>query len=517
MPGRQAREVQALHDAARVLWLATDIREALDATLVVLQVELGMENGTVSLFDPVTGEVFIEAAPEMRDRERILGRLRPGEGIVGRIFATGMPIAVPDIADEPLFLNRTGTWRDLDAEPRAFLGVPIRHGRTTLGVLTVDRRHRAGPFSIERDLRLLEILAGMLGARVRLQELENPRRRAVLEEEAGAPEARLPGIVGVGRRMREVLERVERVARSRATVLVRGESGTGKELVARALHEASPRTGRPFVALNCAALPEALLESELFGHEKGAFTGAAAGTKGRFELADGGTLFLDEVGELSLSAQAKLLRAIQERQFERVGGRRVVTVDVRIVAATNRDLDAAVRAGEFRLDLFHRLSVVTVSLPPLRERREDIPALAEHFVRELSEENGREVRLGADALEALAALDWPGNVRQLRNVLEEAVVSTDAPVLRAGDLDLGVASARPAPPPDACARELAAVELPPAEARAEEDGPAGEAQQVRVALERAGFVKAKAARLLGMTVRQLDWRVRKYGISVERF
>ena len=175
------------------------------------------------------------------------------------------------------------------------------------------------------------------------------------------------------------------------------------------------------------------------------------------------------------------------------------------------------RAGEFRLDLFHRLSVVTVSLPPLRERREDIPSLAEHFVRELSEENGREVRLGADALEALAALDWPGNVRQLRNVLEEAVVSTDEPVLRARDLDLGVASARPAPPPDACARELAAVELPPAEPRAEEDGPAGEAQQVRVALERAGFVKAKAARLLGMTVRQLDWRVRKYGISVERF
>ncbi|WP_242339317.1 sigma 54-interacting transcriptional regulator [Anaeromyxobacter sp. SG66] len=517
MHGREAREVQALHDAARVLWLATDLREALDATLAVLQLELGMENGTLSLFDPVTGEVFIEAAPEMRDRERILGRLRPGEGIIGRIFATGMPIAVPDVGDEPLFLNRTGTWRDLREEPRAFLGVPVRHGRTTLGVLTVDRRHSAGPISFERDLRFLEILAGMIGARVRLQELENPRRRAVLEEEAGAPEARLPGMVGVGRRMREVLERVERVARSRATVLVRGESGTGKELVARALHEASPRTGRPFVALNCAALPEALLESELFGHEKGAFTGAAAGTKGRFELADGGTLFLDEVGELSLSAQAKLLRAIQERQFERVGGRRPVTVDVRIVAATNRDLDAAVKEGEFRLDLFHRLSVVTVLLPPLRERREDLPALAEHLVRELSEENGREVRLGGDALEALLAHDWPGNVRQLRNVLEAAIVSTEAAVLRAAHL--GLEPAREAPG-DACARDAraraAGLDAPPA-AAAEGAVPAGEEREVRLALERAGFVKAKAARLLGMTVRQLDWRVRKYGIAVERF
>jgi Nif-specific regulatory protein len=497
MPGRQAREVQALHDAARVLWLATDIREALDATLVVLQVELGMENGTVSLFDPVTGEVFIEAAPEMRDRERILGRLRPGEGIVGRIFATGMPIALPDIADEPLFLNRTGTWRDLDAEPRAFLGVPIRHGRTTLGVLTVDRRHRAGPFSIERDLRLLEILAGMLGARVRLQELENPRRRAVLEEEAGAGGA-APGIVGVGRRMREVLERVERVARAARRCSCGGERHR-QGLVARALHESSPRTGRPFVALNCAAL-EALLEAALRARE-GCVHWGGRGDEGP-------------------------VRARRRRDAVPRRGRRAVALGPG--EAPPRHPGAAVRAGGWaarrhggrphrRRDqprprgggARRRVPAGPVpsalrrdgELPPLRERREDIPALAEHFVRELSEENGREVRLGADALEALAALDWPGNVRQLRNVLEEAVVSTDAPVLRAGDLDLGVASARPAPSPDACARELAAEAAPPSEAGAE-------------AVVRAPSAQA---RLLGMTVRQLDWRVRKYGISVERF
>jgi Nif-specific regulatory protein len=503
--GREHVEVQVLHEVSRVLWLAADLRDAFTSVLAILQVELGMVNGTLSLFDPVTGDVFIEAAPEMTEAERIRGRLRPGDGIVGRVFRTGLPIAVPDIADEPLFLNRTGSWRDLHVDRRAFLGVPVRHGRTTLGVLTVDRRWADGPFSFERDLRLLDVVAGMAGARVRLEELENPRRRVVLEEEAGAPEARLPGIVGYGRRMREVLERVERVARSRATVLVRGESGTGKELVARAIHDSSPRTSHPFVAVNCAALPDSLLESELFGHEKGAFTGAASVQKGRFELANGGTLFLDEVGELSLAAQSKLLRALQERQIERVGGRRPMAVDVRIVAATNKDLEAAVARGEFRLDLFHRLSVVTVALPALRERREDIPALAERFLREIGAENGREARLLPDAIDALVAFDWPGNVRQLRNVIEGALVSSASDALAARDLALE------APPPDA--------RPPPADPP--RPGPAnpvgdGETARVREALVRAGFVKAKAARLLGMTVRQLDYRVRKYGIPLER-
>jgi Nif-specific regulatory protein len=257
--------------------------------------------------------------------------------------------------------------------------------------------------------------------------------------------------------------------------------------------------------VNCAALPESLLESELFGHEKGAFTGAASVQKGRFELANGGTLFLDEVGELSLAAQSKLLRALQERQIERVGGRRPMAVDVRIVAATNKDLEAAVARGEFRLDLFHRLSVVTVALPALRERREDIPALAERFLREIGAENGREARLLPDAIDALVAFDWPGNVRQLRNVIEGALVSSASDALAARDLALE------APPPDA--------RPPPADPP--RPGPAnpvgdGETARVREALVRAGFVKAKAARLLGMTVRQLDYRVRKYGIPLER-
>ncbi len=521
MNARAALEMEALHEIAGVLFRGGDINKAFTSTLTILRLVLEMENGTISLFDPVTGEVFVEAAPEMRDEERILGRLRPKEGIIGRIFAFGVPIVVPDIAAEPLFLNRTGSWRDLDEDPRAFVGVPVRHGRETLGVLTIDRRHRAAPSSFDHDVRFLSLVAGMLGARVRLQALEKPGADSAEEaaREMPPPDAVL-GVVAASAQMREIMRKVERVARSRATVLLRGESGTGKEVVARALHAASPRAARPFVAVNCAALPESLLESELFGHEKGAFTGASATQKGRFELADGGTLFLDEVGELSPAAQAKFLRVLQERQFERVGGQRPVTVDVRIVAATNRDLEEAVRRGAFRLDLYHRLSVVTLPLPPLRERPEDVPALADHLLRTLSEENDRAVTLAPDAIEALLRCNWSGNVRQLRNCLERAIVTTGKARLQAADLCLDVhpcllervgALALPTAPTPPAGKG------PPAEPAPLPAGADDERERVRSALERCGYVKAKAARLLGLSVRQLAYRVRKYDIAIERF
>jgi Nif-specific regulatory protein len=321
-----------------------------------------------------------------------------------------------------------------------------------------------------------------------------------------------------------VLDVIAQVAPSRATVLLRGESGTGKEVVARALHDASQRAGRPFVAVNCAALPEALLESALFGHEKGAFTGAHEKQPGRFEAADGGTLFLDEIGELPLPAQVKLLRAIQERQFERVGGRRTITVDVRLVAATNRDLEAAVRDGQFRLDLYHRLQVVEVVLPPLRSRPEDVPLLAGHFLAQLAEEHGRSVSLTADAMEALARAPWPGNVRQLRNVLERLVVSHPSGQVTAADL----APLLPSEPELGAPLDSAAalgVAAPPAVSDLVPPQPGGlhlppapdERTRVIEALQRAGHVQARAARLLGMTVRQLRYRIAKHGIVVERF
>jgi Nif-specific regulatory protein len=528
-----ALEADAIYEIGKLLSLSTDLNKGFTSALNVLGLFLGMENGTLSLFDSVTGELFIEAAPEMRDEERILGRLRPGEGIIGRIFATGMPAVVPDIADEPLFLNRTRSWKNLRQDPRAFVGVPVQDGRTVLGVLTVDRRHANGPFHFDRDVRILSVVAHLVAARVRVMQLENTHRRATLDVPPVTPDPiAFPGIVGSSQRLRDVLALTARVARSRATVFIRGESGTGKELFAKAIHETSPRAERPFVALNCAAIPESLIESELFGHEKGAFTGAGAVHAGRFEQADGGTLFLDEVGELSLAAQSKLLRALQERQFERLGGRKTVTVDVRLVAATNRDLERMVRDGEFRLDLYHRLSVVTVELPPLRERPEDIPALADHFLRELAEENGRTLELLPEGLDVLTECRFTGNVRQLRNCLERAFVGAEGSSLGRRDFpcaadghaacmlerigDLTAPAARPAPAPGA-APSPAAASLTPAPAPAPTASePTTERERVVAALQRCGWVQAKAARLLGMSERQLGYRVRKYGITLER-
>jgi Nif-specific regulatory protein len=509
-PRTSTLALEAIHEIARILSLSADSSKGFTAALQVLRSHLGLENGTVSLFDPVTGDVFIEAAPEMLDAERILGRLRPGEGILGRVFRDGYPIVIPDLFEEPRFLNRTGSRHNLETDRRAMYALPLREGRATLGVLTAERRWAEGPFSFDADTKVLTVVAGLLAVRIRLDQLDAHAHRSRTESALpalGPDPDRFRGIIGQSAAWKPVLELVAQVAPSRATVLLRGESGTGKEVIARALHEESPRAGRPFVAVNCAALPEALVESELFGHERGAFTGAHQAQAGRFEAADGGTLFLDEVGELPVATQVKLLRAIQERQFERVGGRRTLTVDVRLIAATNRDLEAAVRDGQFRLDLYHRLQVVELMLPPLRSRPEDVPLLTAHFLAQLSEEHGRSITLSADAMEALSLAPWPGNVRQLRNVLERLLVSHPSGRVTAADLANLIVGPVNAPGPDA----------PPALAAPAPPEPPDEREQVVEALKRAGYVQARAARLLGMTVRQLRYRIAKHQIPVERF
>ena len=348
---------------------------------------------------------------------------------------------------------------------------------------------------LTKPLNLDELLHRIAQVRERQRLImENRELREALQERH-----RVEGIIGESGRMQEVLSLVRRVAGSDATILIQGESGTGKELTARAIHYASPRAGAPLVSVNCAALPETLLESELFGHEKGAFTGAVAARKGRFELADGGSLFLDEIGDLPLHLQVKLLRVLQEREFERVGSSRPVSVDVRLLAATHRDLEALVRAGRFRDDLYYRINVVSISLPPLRERREDIPLLLDHFVEKFARRNGKRISgLTRDAREALLRYDYPGNVRELENLVERAVVLTRDEVIGLEDLPLGVKEREG----ETSGETSLTVRVEGLERR-----------MIREALDRADGVQTRAAEILGISERVLRYKLKKYGLA----
>jgi two-component system NtrC family response regulator len=366
------------------------------------------------------------------------------------------------------------------------------HG--TIDAAVSAMKHGAVDY-LTKPLDLDELLRRVEHARDRRRLVcENRELRAALAERH-----RVAGIIAESGAMQEVLSVVQRVAPSDATVLVRGESGTGKELIAQAIHHASPRAGGPLVRVNCAALPESLLESELFGHEKGAFTGATVLRRGRFELAHGGTLFLDEIGDVPLHLQVKLLRVLQEREIDRVGSSHPVAVDVRLIAATHRDLETLVRQGRFRDDLYYRVNVVTVTLPPLRERREDIPRLLEHFLDRYGRRNGKAVRgFTRDAWELLLRYDYPGNVRELENLVERGVVLTRDDVIGAADLPLSMAPAEKSVAADASLP--AAVE-------------GLERRLIRDALAETGGVQTKAAEALGISERMLRYKLRKYGLG----
>ncbi|MEN8142509.1 MAG: sigma 54-interacting transcriptional regulator, partial [Thermodesulfobacteriota bacterium] len=373
--------------------------------------------------------------------------------------------------------------------------------------------------SFEEDIRFLTVVAMLIGQFLNLHEAIADKEKFLIEENTYLKEElrtryRHHNIIGQSKIMQEVFRYIEKVAPSRATTLLLGESGTGKELVARAIHQASPRKDKPFIKVNCAALPDNLLESELIGHEKGAFTGATNVKMGRFELANGGTLFLDEIGELPLPLQAKLLRVLQEKQFERLGGTRTITVDVRIIAATNRSLEQEVARNTFREDLFYRLNVVPIILPPLRERREDIFLLLDHFIRESNKINDREVRFSKSVMDFLVAYKWPGNVRELQNLVERLVILADSRSVQANDLPSYMVEDIPVDrplKPELLNEPAGSVPNPPgARSPRLEDL---ERQEVEAALKRHGWVRARAARQLGITQRQIGYRIKKYDLQ----
>lgn len=462
---------------------------------------LGMQRGMISLMDRETGEVLLDVAHGV-DIEGLDVIYKPGEGITGRVAQTGRPMACANLGKEAHFLDRTGARRLLNRAELAFLCVPIIYDSHVVGVLSADKvaRQVEDP---DRELALLSSVAELLAKAVHSRTLEEENRR--LRRIVGRSRRPSTDIIGNSKVMQDVFGLVAQVADSNTTVLVHGETGTGKELIARAIHRNSSRLRGPLVQVNCAAIPDTLIESELFGHERGAFTGAHLRRRGRFEEAHGGTIFLDEVGELTAAAQVKLLRVIQERQFQPLGSSRVVRADVRIIAATNRNLEQDLATGRFRPDLFYRLNVFPLFLPPLRDRGSDILLLADHFVLKYANEMGKPVRkISPTVSDILLTYRWPGNVRELENCIERAVL------LAAGDT-------------------VETVHLPPSlqvlargDQRKERGklGTVVDARQrelIMEALKETGGNQTRAAKLLGTTKRIIQYRIEKLGIDARQF
>ncbi len=419
-------DLEVLAEIAEFVTEEQGPQQLLGSVLTVLERRLGMLRGTVMLL-PDGKELLVEAAHGAPIATFRNARYRAGEGIVGMVVQTGQPAVIPRVSEEPRFQNRIHHRAAKDCAEVSFLCVPIRMEGEVVGTLSVDLPVQPPEWLWER-VRLLEIVASMIAYDVRSRRGEAMRRQSLETENLRLRDAlqeqfRPENIIGNSHGMRAVYLKIKQVAASDTTVLVRGESGTGKELVASAIHYASARAKGPFVKVNCAALNENLLESELFGHEKGAFTGALSSRNGRLAEAQGGTLFLDEIGDFSPVIQGKLLRVLQEREYERVGSNQTLKADVRIIAATNQDLEARLTEGLFRHDLYYRINVFPICLPPLRDRKDDILLLADHFVAKYAKRMAKEVgRISTPAINAMLANHWPGNVRELENCIEYAVL-----------------------------------------------------------------------------------------------
>lgn len=505
---KEISELQLLFEISQTLDRSLDLREEIAPVLRAIATHTGMVRGTITLVDRESGELFIEVAHGLSGKELERGHYKRGEGVVGKVVQTGRPMLVPRISKEPLFLNRTGARKDLDKDNISFICVPIKLENAVIGALSADRLF-SDDISLEEDFRLLSIIASMIAQSVRLRQEGMAERKRLLDENQRLQNQlkerfRPANMIGRSNAMQSVFDQIVQVAKSDATILIRGESGVGKELVAHACHYNSLRATKPFIRVNLAALPDSVIESELFGHEAGAFTGAINQRKGRFELAHGGTIFLDEIGDLSPQTQVKLLRVLQEREFERVGGAETVKVDVRLIAATNRDLEALMVDGPMRQDLYYRLNVFPIHIPPLRERKTDVLELANFFVEKYSKQNHKYVRrISTPAIDMLMSYHWPGNVRELENVIERAVLLTQDDVVHGHHL-----------PPTLQTAEASDTRI---KGTLEESLDRVERELIIEALKDARGNKAKAARTLGITERIMGLRVRHHAIDPRKY
>jgi Nif-specific regulatory protein len=503
----EVRKLSTLLEASQALSSTLDLKEGLQRVLEILGRHHGAVRSTVVLLNEMTGDVELEAssgaiAPGKRVRYRL------GEGITGQVVQTGKPMVVPRVSREPMFLNRVSDRPELADTELTYISAPISLEQKTIGAIGVDLRFKADR-DYNRTAKFLGVVGSMIAQAVKVHRLIQADKQRLMDENTHLRQELkerydFSNLVGTSGPMRQVYEQIAQVARTNTTVLLRGESGTGKELIAHAIHYNSPRAKKPFIKVSCAALPHDLIESELFGYERGAFTGAHQSKKGRFEVAEGGTLFLDEIGELNLTTQVKLLRVLQEREFERLGGTETIRANIRLIAATNKDLEKAIAAGEFREDLYYRLNVFSIFVPPLRERKPDVLLLADYFLEKFAREHTKQVkRISTPAIDMLSSYHWPGNVRELANVIERAVVVCDAQVIHAHHL-----------PPTLQTAEASGTGQT---LTLRESLEAFEKDALQDALKSARGNRAKAARMLATTERIFNYRVRKYGIDYRRF
>ena len=503
---RESRRLSTLLEVSQALSGTLNLRSALARVLEILAKHHGTVRSMVTLLRD-SGELHVEASDGL-DAPAHAVRYRLGEGIVGKVVESGKPIVVPRVSKEPGLLNRASKRSEVAKEELTFICVPVLLNRRAVGALAVDLKFNPDR-DYDRSIQFYGIVASSVAQAVKVQRLvEEDKKRLVDENQHLRQELRerydFSSIIGSSGPVRQMYEQMAQVAATNTTVLIRGESGTGKEMVAHAIHYNSPRANKPFVKVSCAALPDSLIETEQFGYERGAFTGAEQRKKGRFELAEGGTLFLDEIGDINLATQVKLLRVLQEREFERLGSTETIKINVRMLTATNKDLERAIAAGTFREDLYFRLNVFTIFVPPLRERKADLLLLVDHFLEKFSREHRKSIkRISTPAIDMLMSYHWPGNVRELENTLERAVLMCDGQVVHGHHLPPSLQTAE-------ASGTVTRVSLSDAVAGFEKD-------LIQDALKTTRGNRAKAARLLDTTERVLNYKVRKYAIDVGRF
>lgn len=496
----------------------SNVRAGIRQAVEILIQQSFVTQVSIILKDAETGKLEISLSKGLRGDEQH-ETLNTIENIIGQVVQSGRPMVIPQVSQDPRFLHRTGKEQETGACDTSFFCVPIPGARSPIGAINLDL-----PFENNRDyeeaLQFFLVIASMLGQAFRLKDaseaivsalngLTAVERQKLVQENTNL-KAKLKerydfsNIIGTSGPMRKVYEQIAQVASTNTTVLVRGESGTGKELIANALHYNSPRSKQSLLKISCAALPDSLIEAELFGHEKGAFTGANTRKKGRFELADGGTLFLDEVGDINLSTQVKLLRVLQEKEFERLGGTTTIKSNVRLIAATNTDLEKAIAAGTFREDLHYRLNVFSIFVPPLRDRKTDILLLADHFLEKYVIEHGKSIkRISTPAIDMLMTYHWPGNVRELQNIIERAVLVCDANVIHGHHLPPTLQTSETSGTVD----DMSLVE----------SVNAYEKDLIQDALKTTRGNRVKAAQLLNSTERIIGYKIKKHEIDCRRF